>query len=153
MRGHCLCGEVEFEIDGNRFKLYQCHCSLCRRQSGSSSNAAAIIPTGKFRWLSGAEFISSWTKDTGFRSDFCSRCGSPAPNPLRNMPYVWVPAGLLENSGELKIVAHVCVASKAPWDSVSVHGPHYDAAPDLAEFIATLSDEGIGIASDASQRT
>ena len=112
MRGHCLCGKVEFEIDGSRFKLYQCHCSLCRRQSGSSSNAAAIISAEKFRWLRGAEFISSWVKDTGFRSDFCSRCGSPVPNPLRNMPYVWVPAGLLEDGGELEIAAHLCVASK-----------------------------------------
>jgi hypothetical protein len=106
MRGHCLCGKVDFEIDGSRFKLYQCHCSLCRRQSGSSSTAAAIVPAEKFRWLSGTEFISSWNKDTGFRSDFCSLCGSPVPNPLRGLPYVWVPAGLLENGGELEIVAH-----------------------------------------------
>ena len=144
MRGHCLCGKVEFEIDGSRFRLYQCHCSLCRRQSGSSSNAAAIISAEKFRWLRGAEFISSWVKDTGFRSDFCSRCGSPVPNPLRNMPYVWVPAGLLEDGGELEVATHVCVASKVPWDSISLHGLHYDAGPDLARFIAMLSNEGIG---------
>jgi hypothetical protein len=143
MRGHCLCGKVEFEIDGSRFKLYQCHCSLCRGQSGSSSNAAAIISAEKFRWLSGVEFISSWKKDTGFRSDFCLCCGSPVPNPLRNMPYVWVPAGLLENGGELEIVAHLCVASKAPWDSISPEGLHYDAATDLAELIATLGSESM----------
>jgi hypothetical protein len=141
MRGHCLCGKVEFEIDRSRFKLYQCHCSLCRRQSGSSSNAATIISAEKFRWLSGAEFISSLKKNTGFRSDFCSYCGSPVPNPLRNMPYVWVPAGLVENRGELEIVAHLCVASKAPWDSISLEGLRYDEAPDLREFIATLSSE------------
>jgi hypothetical protein len=139
MRGHCLCGKVEFEIDGSRFNLYQCHCSLCRRQSGSLSNAAAIISAEKFRWLGGAAFISSWTKESGFRSDFCSRCGSPVPNPLRNMPYLWVPAGLLENGGEVEIVAHLCVASKAAWDSIPLEGLHYDVAPDLAEFIATLS--------------
>src|SRR5262249_13402438 len=144
VRGHCLCGRVEFEIDGSRFKLYQCHCSLCRRQSGSSSNAAAIISAEKFRWLSGLEFISSWTKDTGFRSDFCWPCGSPVPNPLRNMPYVWVPAGLLENGEGLLIAAHLCVASKAPWDSILLGGRHYDAAPDLEEFIAMLSGESEG---------
>jgi len=155
MRGHCLCGEVEFEIDGSCFKLYQCYCSLCRRQSGSSSNAATIISAEKFRWLSGAELISSWKKDTDFRSDFCSRCGSPVPNPLRNMTYVWVPAGLVENGGELEIVAHLCVASKAPWDSISPEGLHYDAAPDLAEFIATLGSESMGCAgaAEASSRS
>jgi hypothetical protein len=144
MRGHCLCGGIEFEIDGSRFRLYQCHCSLCRRQSGSSSNTAAIVPAGKFRWLSGAEFISSWKKDTGFRSDFCSRCGSPIPNPLRNSPYVWVPAGLLENGGELEIVAHLWVSSKASWDSISPEATHYDVGPGLVELIATLGGESIG---------
>ena len=65
-------------------------------------------------------------------------------NRLRNLPYVWVPAGLLENGGELEIVAHLCVASKAAWDSISPEGLHYDAAPDLAELIATLSNESMG---------
>lgn len=139
MRGHCLCGKVEFEINGERFKLYQCHCTLCRRQSGSLSNAATIVPNEDFRWLRGAEFISSWKKDSGFRSDFCSTCGSPVPNPLGNLPYVWVPAGLLEDSGGLKIVAHLCVASKASWDSAAVQGECYDKSPpNIAEFIAFL---------------
>ena len=60
------------------------------------------------------------------------------------MAYVWVPAGLLENSGELAIVAHLCSVSKAAWDSISLQGLHYDATPDLEEFVATLRGEGIG---------
>jgi len=138
MHGHCLCGQVEFEIVGERFKLYQCHCSLCRRQGGSLSNAATIVPSEKFRWLGGAEFISSWIKESGFRSDFCSICGSPVPNPLRNLPYVWVPAGLLESNGGLEIVAHLCVASKASWDSTILQGACYEELPNLSEFISLL---------------
>ena len=138
MRGHCLCGKVEFEIDGRRFKLYQCHCSLCRRQGGSLSNTASIVANNNFHWLRGAELISSWKNEKGFRSDFCSTCGSPVPNPLRNMPYFWVPAGLLEDSGELEIVAHLCVASKALWDLIPLQGVCYDDLPNLSEFVALL---------------
>lgn len=138
MRGHCLCGQIEFEIDGGHFKLYQCHCSLCRRQGGSLSNAATIAPNEKFRWLRGVESISSWEKESGFRSDFCSICGSAVPNPLRNLPYFWVPAGLLEGNNELKIVAHLCVASKASWDSAPLQGTCYDELPVLSEFITLL---------------
>ncbi|MDR0775062.1 MAG: GFA family protein [Azonexus sp.] len=140
MRGHCLCGTVKFEIDGDRFKLYQCHCSLCRRQGGSLSNTATIVPDSNFRWLGGEEFISSWKHDRGFRSDFCSICGSPVPNPLRNMPYFWVPAGLFEQGGELEIVAHLCTASKASWDSIPLQGACYDELPNLSEFIALIND-------------
>ncbi len=138
MRGHCLCGSVEFEIDGDRFNLYQCHCSLCRRQGGSLSNAATLVATGRFRWLRGAELITSWKKESGFRSDFCSRCGSPVPNPLTGAPYTWVPAGLLEDSDKLKLVAHLCVASKAAWDSAPLLGACYDQVPDLAELARLL---------------
>lgn len=138
MRGHCLCGQVEFEIAGERFKLYQCHCSLCRRQGGAFSNAATIVPAGSFRWLRGADLITSWKKSTGFRSDFCSCCGSPVPNPLRDLPYVWVPAGLLDGGDQLEIVAHLCVASKVPWDTSSLQGTCFDELPDLTEFVALL---------------
>ena len=139
MHGHCLCGQVEFEVVGERFRLYQCHCSLCRRQGGSLSNAATIVPNEKFRWLSGAELISSWKKDSGFRSDFCSTCGSPVPNPLRNLPYFWVPAGLLEGNGSMEVVAHLCVASKAAWDSTLLQGVCFDELPpNLSEFISFL---------------
>lgn len=138
MRGHCLCGQIEFEIDGSNFKLYQCHCSLCRRQGGSSSNSAAIVSDQKFRWLRGAERVSSWVKESGFRSDFCPSCGSPVPNPLRSTPYFWVPAGLLEDNGSLEIVAHVCVSSKASWDSNILNGTCYKDLPDFSELIALL---------------
>lgn len=142
MRGHCLCGHVGFEIDGGRFSLYQCHCSLCRRQGGSLANAATIVPNDDFRWLRGAECITSWKKETGFRSDFCRTCGSPVPNPLRKLPYIWIPAGLLEDSGQLEIVAHLCVASRARWDATPLHGACFDSLPRFAELMALLRPGG-----------
>ena len=138
MRGQCLCGQVTFEIEGDRVKLYQCHCSLCRKQSGTFSNAATVVPINNFRWLRGVELISMWQKDSGFRSHFCSNCGSPVPNPLRNTAYYWVPAGLLEDGDKLEVVAHLCVTSRASWDPSSLKGLCYDEVPDMTEFIALL---------------
>ena len=138
MRGQCLCGQIEFEIEGSRHKLYQCHCSLCRKQSGSLSNAATIVPEGKFRWLRGAGRVSTWQRESGFRSHFCSNCGSPVPNPLRDTRQVWIPAGLLENGDGLEIVAHVHLASRAPWDTTTEHALRDDECPDLPAFIALL---------------
>ncbi|PRY63410.1 hypothetical protein B0H98_1085 [Vreelandella songnenensis] len=43
MTGECLCGEVKFEIDGKLPNLYQCHCSLCRKTTGSTANAATFV--------------------------------------------------------------------------------------------------------------
>lgn len=138
MHGSCLCGQVTFEIDGENFKLYQCHCSLCRKQSGSSSNSGTFVANDHFHWLHGQENISSWKMENGFRSDFCTKCGSPVPNPFSKMPYFWVPAGLLEERGNLEIVAHVCAASKASWDMIGTQGVIYDHVPDLDELFARL---------------
>lgn len=140
MRGTCLCGQVEFEIVGIVPKLYQCHCSLCRKQSGAASNAAAIIGSQHFRWLGGQEHISSWVKDTGFRSDFCLTCGSPVPNPLGNTPYYWVPAGLLEGNVPLSVSAHLFVGSKASWDVITSPGKQYEAMPELHELLRLDAD-------------
>ncbi|TCV85849.1 GFA family protein [Sulfurirhabdus autotrophica] len=135
MRGKCLCGKIEFEIVGAVPNLYQCHCSLCRKQGGTSSNTAAIVAKEQFRWLAGQEHISSWVKDTGFRSDFCSNCGSPVPNPLRSTPYFWVPAGLLEGDVQLKIGAHLFVGSKASWDVILSPETQYETMPELSVLL------------------
>jgi hypothetical protein len=142
MRGFCLCGQVEFEIDGHDFKLYQCHCSLCRRQGGAMSNAATIVAVSRFRWIAGLDLVSSWRRESGFRSDFCSTCGSPVPNPLRDLPYVWIPAGLLDDGGRREIVAHFHTASKAAWDPAVAGAACYDGLPDLSDILAILQADG-----------
>ena len=141
MRGHCFCEQVEFEINGDNFNLYQCHCSQCRRQGGSSSNTATIVANEKFSWIRGKEVITSWVHETGFRSDFCSTCGSPVPNPLKGTPHHWVPAGLLESDSGLEVVAHLCVASKAAWDTATLQGVCFEHLPELKEFFAMLDGE------------
>jgi hypothetical protein len=140
MRGHCLCGNVEFEIDRESLKLYQCHCSLCRQQSGTFSNAATIVPMQSFRFLNGQSGITSWVKDTGFRSDFCACCGSPVPNPLRDSNYYWVPAGLLENNGGLEIVSHIFLNSKADWDRDYPHAEMHAGFPGFDKHIQNLNE-------------
>jgi hypothetical protein len=144
MRGACLCGNIEFELNGDAFQIYQCHCSLCRKQSGTVSNAATIVPGAHFRWLRGTEGITRWRKDSGFSSHFCSTCGSPVPNPLLDLPYYWVPAGLLDDDAQLKLIAQLHMASKAAWDVAEASGTHYEALPDdLVAFIAELQPRHI----------
>lgn len=115
MNGECLCGEVSFQIDGDLPNLYQCHCSLCRKVTGSSANAATFVDSDNFRWVSGQDKISSFQKPTGYRSDFCSNCGSPVPNQLRGMELMWVPAGLLDGPLDSAVSVHLHLDSAANW--------------------------------------
>lgn len=138
MRGKCLCEAVEFEILGEVPGLYQCHCSLCRKQGGSTSNTATIVANSKFRWLKGEENISTFALPTGFRSYFCATCGSTVPNPLRTTPYYWVPSGLFEGTEKLKIVTHLYVGSRAAWDTASLSGTQHETEPGMDAFIREL---------------
>ncbi|MDE2236140.1 MAG: GFA family protein [Gammaproteobacteria bacterium] len=139
MRGHCLCGSVAFEIDGPLPRAYQCHCSLCRKQTGTSSNTSLMIASRHFRWTAGESLVKSYVKASGFRSDFCQRCGSPVPNPLRGTDYLWVPAGLLEGEVAIEIGAHLCVNSKAYWDVLPAGGVRYAGMPENEELLRLLN--------------
>lgn len=141
MKGRCLCGEVEFELRQPVPNLYQCHCSLCRRVTGSSANAALRIPAARFAWLTGREQIAEYETDSGYRSHFCRRCGSPLPNPTAGGAIYWVPVGLLDDTGKIALGAHLYTASRASWDIIAGAGEHYDQMPDAETLDELLRRE------------
>jgi len=131
MRGKCLCGAIEFELNGDVSNLYQCHCSLCRKVTGAAANAAFRIVADQFAWISGSGQIREFVTESGFKSHFCTTCGSPVPNLTSNDSAYWIPAGLLEEkSSELELVAHLYVASRASWDVIADVGEQFDEMPD-----------------------
>ncbi len=87
MIGRCLCGGIEYELTGLSGNIYQCHCTLCRKQGGSSSNSGTVVPMNQLTWLKGEGNIKTWVKETGFTSSFCENCGSLVPNLLRKLDY------------------------------------------------------------------
>ena len=142
MLGKCLCGDVQFfsEIRTDPFKIYQCHCSLCKKQSGSSSNSATIIEATHFKWIK-HDTIKKWQKNTGFSSHFCTNCGCPVPNSFADK-YYWIPVGLLEFDMGLidtKVVANFCLSSKSSWHSINTESNNFDTLPEFKDILQLLS--------------
>lgn len=138
MQGKCLCGAVGFVVSGTLPNIYQCHCSLCRKSTGAFANAALIVPGNQFQWVSGQDCINSYENESGYRSDFCAKCGSPLPNPLTGKTGYWVPVGLLEDKANLEVAAHVHLGSKSSWEVIAAGGVHYQDAPDLDYLLPLL---------------
>ncbi len=142
MKGTCLCGTVAFEITGTIPHLYQCHCSECRKATGGAANAATLVDEADFRWLSGEQCISSFSGESGYRSDFCSVCGSPVPNRLKGGEKVWVPAGLLEEADDLAVAIHLYTGSQAAWERSAQEAPRCEESPGLDALVKALRRTG-----------
>jgi len=138
MNGSCLCGTIVFELAEKPALFYRCHCSLCRKQSGVGYNLATLVKSAGFRWINGENGIVSWSKPTGYRTDFCSLCGSTVPNPLRGEPYVWIPVGLLDDRLEMQCAGDFCTDDAMPWDKTRSHQCHSGPVDSLASLLKCL---------------
>lgn len=98
--GACLCGQVQLGASGEPLRVGLCHCTDCRRESGSAFTFYGVWPAGRFEHHGvTAEFRGQ---------HFCPRCGarlfsldaqeaeiklgvlSPAPTPLVPGYELWV---------------------------------------------------------------
>ena len=73
--GGCLCGGVRYEVTAPPLSAGYCHCSRCRRRTGTAASAQARLAPGTFRLLSGAELVREYRPPDGFSKCFCSNCG------------------------------------------------------------------------------
>ena len=130
LTGSCLCGGVAFEIERAASPIGQCHCSKCRKVSGTDGNAVFYADVADYKMTKGEELIKSYVVpgSTGWTANFCSVCGSPMPHSDHDGSKYFVPAGLLDSDfGQAGYAAHIFVESKADWVSIA------DAAPQFPE--------------------
>ncbi|MDP3739088.1 MAG: GFA family protein [Hyphomonadaceae bacterium] len=71
--GGCHCGAVRFEVETpNTIEVEDCNCSMCARLG----YLHLIVPSHRFRLLSGMEHIITYTFNTGVAKHlFCAVCG------------------------------------------------------------------------------
>jgi hypothetical protein len=128
VRGSCLCGGVAFEVTGKTGPIGQCHCSKCRKVSGTDGNAVCYARADALQWLRGESLIKTYLvpNGNGWRSTFCGTCGSPVPHTDNSGKIYFVPAGLLDDDpGHRGYTAHIFVGSKAPWSVINDEAPKY----------------------------
>jgi len=125
-KGSCNCGAVEFEINTPIRDIYFCHCSICRRSTGTSGIPVVVVRNEDFQWTKGEDCISTWKKpNKDWQTWFCRVCGSPLPG-KNDSERMFVPAGLITLGGdELKIAHHIWVDSKANWDEIGDKGKQH----------------------------
>ena len=119
MNGGCLCGAVRFTIDGKVSSIWFCHCSKCRKTTGSAFHPAALCRSANFRWQSGEDQISVYQMPSGYRTCFCRNCGSPVPSRLDEAESMILSVGTLDQDPESRPLRHIFAGSKAPWFEIT----------------------------------
>lgn len=130
IRGSCLCGGVKFEIDEVLGPFELCHCSRCRKTSGSAFLATVVVSRQGFRFLQGTELIKIYDapirkSPPPYRSMFCGVCGSPVPDPNDTSPEFEIAAGALDDDPKLKPDKHIFIDVKSPWYEIKDQLPQF----------------------------
>lgn len=118
IHGSCLCRGIRFQFSKPVTPIWMCHCSLCRKSTGSASNAALLVPKDDLEWLGSQELLQVNALPNGRRAAFCRTCGSPMPLLHPGGGAWWVPAGVLDDDPGVRVASHIFVGSKAPWDEI-----------------------------------
>lgn len=129
--GSCLCNAVTFEISGTFERFFLCHCSYCRKDSGSAHAANLFSTNAAISWLTGKENIQTYQlPSTRHVKSFCKSCGSALPVEAGNASFLLVPAGSLDSDVNLAPEANIFMASKANWDNRLADAVGFDGFPD-----------------------
>lgn len=128
--GSCLCGGTRFRILGPFERFYLCHCSRCRKDTGSAHAANLFSSSATIEWLAGEDNITVFAlPGTRHVHGFCRICGSALPTRYSEAGTLVVPAGALDGDVALRPDAHILYADRATWDEALEAVVKYDGLP------------------------
>ncbi len=130
LSGSCLCGTVKYEVTGEAKRFFHCHCSRCRKSTGTGHASNLFVQPGTLKWLQGEAEIRSYKPPEAvrFANHFCGKCGSRVPRQAAGSDIVIIPAGSLDVEAPIKPQARIFQGSRAQWSCVS------DEIPAFAEY-------------------
>jgi hypothetical protein len=128
LTGGCLCGSVEYAVPDEFLYALNCHCSQCRRTTGSAFKPFAGIERGKLSVTKGVESLLIFGNEDGHDAH-CKACGSLLYSVVRDGEFVHVTMGTLVEDPTIRPTAHIFVGSKAPWYTITDNLPQHEELP------------------------
>ena len=130
--GHCLCKQVRFEFDTQPTDVSICHCSLCRRMTGTAFGVYVKVPALNLTIASGAEQITAYNVTDKLSMCSCRGCGSYLYAKHSDYSdFVYVCLGAVDDHGDIHPGYHEFVGSKAGWFEIHDSLPQFEGwSPD-----------------------
>lgn len=128
LAGNCFCGAVHYAVADEFRYAMNCHCSNCRRTTGSAFKPFAGIERNKLSIVKGADGLLVYGEDTA-NDTHCQACGSLLFSVVRDGAFVHVALGSLLDAPSIRPQRHIFVGSKAPWFTITDDLPQHEAFP------------------------
>jgi hypothetical protein len=129
LTGRCLCQSVEYAVADTFEYAMNCHCSQCRRATGSAFKPFAGIRREHLMLTRGADLTLVYGDKTAAHDVHCGRCGSLLYSIVRGGAYAHVTMGTLVDDPGIRPSMHIFVGSKAPWHEITDDLPQHHGFP------------------------
>lgn len=124
--GKCLCGGVVIQVKGEISDIIHCHCSLCRKNSGTAYATNGFVDSEDFGIKKGKVLLSTFSFKPGRTRHFCKNCGSPVySSNAQDKSRIRVRLGIFDSDLIERPMSHNFVDSKANWENLDADLPRY----------------------------
>ncbi|WP_062263030.1 GFA family protein [Endozoicomonas arenosclerae] len=125
--GSCLCGSIQIELHGSISDIIHCHCSLCRKSSGTAYVTNGFVEAKDLRVVDTEKQLTFYERVEGKKRHFCRKCGSPVYSSNASDPDRYrIRLGILDSEITERPISHNFVTSKADWEDLDADLPRYD---------------------------
>ncbi|MBT8101557.1 MAG: GFA family protein [Gammaproteobacteria bacterium] len=129
--GNCLCRKIRYEFDDEPSDVSFCHCSICRRSSGSAFGAFFEARNESVRFVAGADNLARFNCTERLQKQFCPNCGTMISVTHADYDGVtYFALGTLAEDVNVTPEYHQYVGSKAPWHEIGDSLPKYENGSD-----------------------
>jgi len=131
LKGSCLCGTVQYEASGEAARFYHCHCSRCRKASGTGHATNLFLKDAQLTFTSGEDSVVYFKLPEAerFARQFCAKCGSSVAREVVELHAVLIPAGSLDSELPLQPQARIYWDSRASWSCSDEPIPQFAEMP------------------------
>ena len=125
LAGKCLCGAVQYVVADEFEYAMNCHCSDCRRATGSAFKPFAGIERSKLSITAGSGDLLIFGDQHANHDVHCRVCGSLLYSVVNNGGTAHVVLGSLVDDPTIRPTAHIFVGDKAPWFEITDDLPQH----------------------------
>ena len=129
LEGSCLCGRVRIQVPDEFEYMGNCHCSQCRKFTGSDYSSVGGISSARFGFVQGEEEVTRYRKSADTELAFCGHCGSSLYSRKLTGGKHNIRLGILNSVPSHQPGFHIFVGSKAPWHEITDDLPQFEQGP------------------------